>query len=328
MTPDFEMNPAPRMKVPGAAETDLFKPAKSRTVAYLIHGVTGTPAEMKYVGRKLWQSGYDVYIPTLPGHCAKIRDLLRSNEKDWIEHVVKQLSFLRKRYAHVFAAGLSAGALLALKASTRVQLDGIGVFSPTFFYDGWNVPRTRILLDLAIRWFPRPLHYLFFHFDGFPYGIKNPALQARLRAAYNPMNRVLNPFRKGTSPRQYSSEAVGYPVFFLKTLADLDRLYAVLKADLAKVTAPTLVLQASEDDFTSVRNSEFVLSQIASAEKKLVLLDDSYHVITVDRQRDVVAKELQEFIAAHTNPRPATDLSVCTTARLTGCPGEELLSPV
>ncbi len=310
MTHEFETDAISRMKVPGAVETDLFMPAQSRTLSYLIHGVTGTPAEMKYVGRKLWQSGYDVYLPTLPGHCAKIRDLLRSNEKDWVEHVVKQLSFLRTRYANVFAAGLSAGALLALKASTRVRLDGIGVFSPTFFYDGWNVPRTKALLDLAIRWFPRPLHYVFFHSDGFPYGIKNPALQTRLRAAYRPMNRILNAFRKRTSPRNYTSEAVGYPVFFLKTLADLDRLYAVVTADLPKVVAPTLVLQASEDDFTSVKNSQFVLSQIASAEKKLVLLDDSYHVITVDRQRDLVAQELQKFIAAHTNPRPVTDLSI------------------
>jgi carboxylesterase len=310
MTPNFETDAKLPMKVPGAAATDLFMPAKSRTLAYLIHGVTGTPAEMKYVGRKLWQSGYDVYLPTLPGHCAKIRDLLRSNEQDWIEHVVKQLSFLRKRYAYVFAAGLSAGALLALKASTRVRLDGIGVFSPTFFYDGWNVPRTTILLDLAIRWFPRPLHYVFFHFDSFPYGIKHPALQARLRAAYNPMNRLLNAFRKRTSPRRYSSDAVGYPVFFLKTLADLDRLYAVVKADMAKITAPTLVLQASEDDFTSVKNSEFVFSRIASADKRLVLLDDSYHVITVDRQRDRVARELQRFIAGHRNPTPMTGLSI------------------
>ena len=154
---------------------------------------------------------------------------------------------------------------------------------------------------MAIQWFPRPLHYVFFHFDGFPYGIKNPALQARLRAAYGPVNQVLNTFRKRTPSPHYSSNAVGYPVFFLKTLADLDRLYAVVAADLPKIIAPTLILQASEDDFTSVKNSEFVLSRIASADKKLVLLDDSYHVITVDRQRDVVAKELQEFIAAHTN---------------------------
>jgi carboxylesterase len=310
MTHKLETDAMPRMMVPAAAETDIFMPAKSETLVYLIHGITGTPAEMKYVGRKLWQSGYDVYLPTLPGHCAKMRDLLRSNEKDWVEHVVKQLSFLRTCYTHVFAAGLSAGALLALKASTCVRLDGIGVFSPTFFYDGWNVPRTKALLDLAIRWFPWPLHYVFFHFDGFPYGIKNPALQARLRAAYSPMNRVLNAFRKNTPSRHYSSEAVGYPVFFLKTLVDLDRLYAIVTADLPKVIAPMLVLQASEDDFTSVRNSEFVLSQIASAEKTLVLLDDSYHVITVDRQRDLVAQEVQRFIVAHTNPRPAKYLSV------------------
>lgn len=306
----FETNTMPRIEVPGATKTDLFMQAQSRTVVYLIHGVTGTPAEMKYLGRKLWQSGYDVYLPTLPGHCAKIRDLLRSNEKDWIDHVVKQLAFLRARYTHVFAAGLSAGALLALKASAHIRVDGVGVFSPTFFYDGWNVPRTKSLLNVAIRWFPAPLHYVFFHFDGFPYGIKNPALQARLRSAYRPMNWVLQGVRKKTISRRYSSETVGYPVFFLKTLADLDRLFAIVKADLAKVVAPTLVLQATEDDFTSVRNSEFVLSQIASIEKRLVLLDDSYHVITVDRQRDLVAQELQKFITAHTNPIPARDISV------------------
>jgi carboxylesterase len=308
MTQKFATDAMPRMKIPGAAETDLFMGAESRTLAYLIHGVTGTPAEMKYLGRKLWQSGYDVYLPTLPGHCGKIRDLLRSNENDWVEHVVKQLSFLRKRYTHLFAAGLSAGALMALTASTHVRLDGIGVFSPTFFYDGWNVPRTRTLLHMAIQWFPRPLHYVFFHFDGFPYGIKSPALQARLRAAYGPVNQVLNTFRRRTSSPHHSSKAVGYSVFFLKTLADLDRLYAVVAADLPKIIAPTLILQASEDDFTSVRNSEFVLEQIASAEKRLVLLDDSYHVITVDRQRDVVAQELQKFMAAHTNPKSAMDL--------------------
>ena len=38
-------------------------------------------------------------------------------------------------------AGLSAGSLLALEASTIVAVDGVGVLSPTFFYDGWNMPR-------------------------------------------------------------------------------------------------------------------------------------------------------------------------------------------
>jgi hypothetical protein len=54
------------------------------------------------------------------------------------------------------------------------------------------------------------------------------------------------------------------------------------------------------------------------------LLDDRYHVITVDRQRDRAARELQDFIAAHTNPIPTTGVFDRLTMRLTACPGEEL----
>lgn len=98
--------------------------------------------------------------------------------------------------------------------------------------------------------------------------------------------------------RSHSAEAVGYPIFSLKTLADLDRFYEKVKKDLQKVTAPTLILQAQEDDFTSPNNSEFIYDAIGSSEKRLVLLDDCYHVITVDKQRNLVADEMARFIAA------------------------------
>ena len=230
MTHPFESTAALLLRMPAARGSDIFMPARASTLVYLIHGVTGTPAEMKYVGRRLWQQGFDVYLPSLPGHCARVRDLLRSNEKTWLGHVETQLAFARNYYGSVFAAGLSAGALLALQASTLVPLEGVGVLSPTLFYDGWNVPRTQKLLDFGIHWLPAPLHYMFFHFDRFPYGIKNPALQGKLREAYNPFIRArrllqhpLGRFER--KPRSYSAEAVGYPLFFLKTLADLDRLF-------------------------------------------------------------------------------------------------------
>ncbi len=304
MTHPFESTAALLSRMPAAKGSDIFMAARASTLVYLIHGVTGTPAEMKYVGRRLWQEGFDVYLPSLPGHCSRFRDLLRSNEKTWLGHVETQLAFSRKYYDSVFAAGLSAGALLALQASTRVPLEGVGVLSPTLFYDGWNVPRTQKLLDFGIHWLPAPLHYLFFHFDRFPYGIKNPALQGKLREAYNPLIRARRFLQRplgrfGRTPRSYSAEAVGYPLFFLKTLADLDRLYTTVKDNLYRVTAPTLIMQAREDDFTSPKNAAFVYQQISSSDKRLVLLDDCYHVVTVDRQRDVVARELKDFIFSH-----------------------------
>lgn len=293
-------------RMPGARNTDIFMPARSATLVYLIHGVTGTPAEMKYVGRRLWQQGFDIYLPSLPGHCSNFRDLLSSDEKHWLGHVETQLAFARKHYAYLFAAGLSAGALLALQASIHVSLEGVAALSPTLFYDGWNVPRTQKLLDFGIHWLPWPLHYVFFHFDRFPYGIKNPALQAKLRDAYSPLRRakrfLQHPSgRLSRALRAHSPEAVGYPVFFLKTLADLDRLYTMVKGGLDRVTAPTLIMQAREDDFTSPKNAEFIYQRIASSDKTLRLLEDCYHVITVDRQRDRVAAELRDFVLNHSS---------------------------
>ena len=116
--------------------TDLALQTGSRVLVYLIHGVTGTPTEMGYLGRRLARHGWDVYAPTLPGHCTRIRDLLRTCENDWTAHVQARLAFVRERYDYLCVAGLSAGALLALQSSVAANVDGLGVLSPTFIYDG------------------------------------------------------------------------------------------------------------------------------------------------------------------------------------------------
>ncbi|MBI3597761.1 MAG: alpha/beta fold hydrolase [Nitrospirae bacterium] len=302
MKHSFETKESALACMPGARRTDIFMPAQSSTLVYLIHGVTGTPLEMKYLARKLSQKGWDVYLPTLPGHCLKLRDMVRSNEEDWLQHVRTQLDFCRKHYQHLVVGGLSSGALFGLEASTTIPMDGIVVLSPTFFYDGWNAPWTLRLLPFGIKRLPAFLQYLFFHLDGHPYGIKEPALQRRIREAYHPLYRLrafLRRFRSETPQlpqRSNSTEAVGYPIYSLKTLADLDRLYERVKECLSQVTAPTVILQSLEDDYTSPRNAELVYDTIRSSEKKLVLLSDCYHVITIDKKRDVVAAEVSKFI--------------------------------
>ena len=133
-------------------ETDVAINRNSNVLVYLIHGVTGTPVEMSYVAQKLSRKNrWDVYATTLPGHCTRLRDLVQTTEQDWRAHVQRQLSFARDRYEYVFVAGLSAGALLALDASTVVPVDGVGVLSPTFMYDGWNTPWSHAILPLAMR---------------------------------------------------------------------------------------------------------------------------------------------------------------------------------
>ena len=86
----------------------------------------------------------------------------------------------------MYVAGLSAGALLSLEASTMVAVDGVGVMSPTFFYDGWNTPRSHAILPLALKLVPECLQHLLFHLDGPPYGVKDAMIQANIRASYTP----------------------------------------------------------------------------------------------------------------------------------------------
>lgn len=287
----------------GRQPTDLAFQTDSQTLVYLIHGVTGTPVEMGYLGRRLARHGWDVYATTLPGHCTRIRDLLRTSEEDWITHVQAQLAFARERYDRLYVAGLCAGALLALESSLTVNIDGLGVLSPTFIYDGWNIPRIRALLPLVMK--VAPLGYLLFHADGPPFGIKDERIQARKRAAYYPTalmrGWIRNAWARWTNHaadpaiRAPLAASMGYPIFPLKTLSHLDRLSTRVRGRLGEVTTPTAILQAREDDVTGPRNGELVYNGIASIQKLLVLLDDCYHVITVDKQKKAVANHLIKF---------------------------------
>ncbi len=286
-------------------QTDFSLHAGSNVLVYLIHGVTGTPAEMFSLARELAQKNrWDIYATTLPGHCTRLKDLVKTNERDWSEHVRMQLSFARNHYEYVFAAGLSAGALLALDASTVVPVDGVGVLSPTFVYDGWHTPWYYPILPFSMKVVPLALQHLLFHIDGPPFGIKDKELQAAVREAYRPMaifREWMNDWRArrkaipGAALPPSSSASKGYPLFPLRTLTEIDRLIARVRMRLREVTAPTMILQAREDDMTSPRNASIVYDEISSEKKQLVLLDDCYHVITVDKQREAVARSLTTF---------------------------------
>ncbi|MGH7182160.1 MAG: alpha/beta hydrolase [Nitrospiraceae bacterium] len=291
-------------------ETDIGLHTESNVLVYLIHGVTGTPAEMSYLARKLARkNGWDVYVTTLPGHCTRLRDLVKTTEQDWRAHVERQLSFIREQYEYVFVAGLSAGALLALEASTVVSVDGVGVFSPTFVYDGWNTPWSHAILPLAMKGVPLSLQRWVFHLDGPPFGIKDELLQASVRKSYNLMA-ILREWMNEWQARQTaidgqrlpppSAASKGYPIFPLRTLTEIDRLIVRVRSRLHEVTAPTVILQAREDDMTSPRNASFVYDEISSTDKHLVLLDDCYHVITVDKQREAVVENVTAFFQLQT----------------------------
>src|SRR5713101_4272285 len=127
----------------------------------LVHGITGSPSEMKPLVRKLAAQGFSVACPQLAGHCSTLKELKQTRWTDWYKSLERAMERLAEDCDTIFVSGLSMGALLALKlaANHPDRVQAVATLSATFFYDGWNVPplRQRYLLPLLVY---SPLRYL------------------------------------------------------------------------------------------------------------------------------------------------------------------------
>ncbi|KRE88421.1 alpha/beta hydrolase [Frateuria sp. Soil773] len=260
-------------------QTDFFLEGDRRGVL-LIHGLTGTPMEMRLLGKGLNSAGYTVHGMQLAGHCGDVDDLLATGWRDWYASVEQAADAMLEKVDHLFVGGLSMGALLALKlaADRPRQVAGVGVYGATFRYDGWSIPwsaRLSFLLPLLKKiGLGRSRAFL----EQPPYGLRDERLRAQVSAA----------MRSGDST---VAGLLGNP---WHSLADLYQLSAQVRRQLSQVTSPCLVAHASEDDVAHVRNAELVLREV-NAPTELLLLKDSYHMITIDKERRTLIQRSARF---------------------------------
>jgi len=260
-------------------QAEFFLDGDSRGVL-LIHGLTGTPTEMRMLGKGLNKAGFTVHGMQLAGHCGDVDDLLATGWRDWYASVQRAADAMLAKVDTLFVGGLSMGALLALKlaADRPEQVAGVGVYGATFRYDGWSVPWTAnlsFLLPLFKRLgIGRSRAFL----EQPPYGLRDERLREQVSAA----------MRSGDSTM---AGLLGNP---WHSLADLYLLSAQVRRQLRDVTSPCLVAHASNDDIASVRNAELVLREVR-APAEFLLLDDSYHMITIDKQRRTLIDRSARF---------------------------------
>src|SRR5512146_2812306 len=104
------------------AEPFLFP--GSRTGRLLIHGFTGTPKEMRWMGEYLAGRGFSVMGVRLAGHATTPEDMIRAHWTDWVASVEDGYHLLRGIADHVYLIGLSMGGNLSLLLSTRLPVRG------------------------------------------------------------------------------------------------------------------------------------------------------------------------------------------------------------
>ncbi len=258
----------------------------------LLHGLTGAPADLQIVTRHLRQAGYCVVAPMLPGHGVDERELLKTRWRDWLGGAEAELLRLTERGEQAVVGGLSMGAVLALALAIRHpdRVAGVLCFAPTLRYDGWVIPRGSWLLPIGAR-IPLVNRYRFKERP--PYGIKDERLRAK-------MEELLKSGAVAEAGLDYMPG---------RSLAQNLDLIRWTRRRLSRVTAPTLIVHSTHDDITNIRNSERLARSVRGVVRKLYL-EDSYHLVTLDRERNKVAREALAFITDCCSVQPARGGSV------------------
>jgi carboxylesterase len=81
----------------------------------------------------------------------------------------------------------------------------------------------------------------------------------------------------------------------MRSFAHFNQLVALVKPDLDKVRQPALIIHPRDDDMASLKNAQYLQANLGGL-VDTVVLNDSYHMVTLDQQRHVVAERSTEFV--------------------------------
>jgi carboxylesterase len=255
-------------------QTQTIKLAGGDDAVLLLHGLASSPLEMFSLAAALKQRGFSVEVPHLRGFGfgSDVTDY-----EHWLGQVVAVFDRLKREYRSVSVGGLCIGSVLSLALANERprEVCALSLLSTTLFYDGWSIPWYRFLMPL---WFHTPVRHLYTYTESEPYGIKNPEIRAR----------VARSMRKGFSE-------AGAARITMSHVYQASRLSRHVMRNLPQISAPALVMHAIDDETASPKSAEYVMENIGSAIKRKVYLGDSYHMITLDNERDAVAAETGTF---------------------------------
>jgi carboxylesterase len=263
MTPPAEEPPSPEFPV--VDQNEFFFPGEGVS-ALLVHGLSGTPYEMRWLGEQLAAAGIRVRGVRLNGHAGSPEDLGASTYDNWYESVVQGLEDLRRYGDPNVVVGLSAGAVLAarLAVDQGEAIAGVAMLAPAFFLS-WTVT---VALG-AVRKLGKLASHLYLHNDS------GSDIHDAAARRIHPTARLL-------------------PLSAPINLLDLSKM---VRRRLERVTQPALLIYSRQDHTCPMgRNRSFVTRHLGTAERREVVLEESYHVITVDNEKHQVAAEVRTFV--------------------------------
>jgi len=243
-----------------------FEIGNAKRGVLLLHGFTGTPKDMRYIAEYLAGKGFTVSVPLLPGHASDPEDLKKFGWEEWIKTAEYSWESLVKKCPSSAIAGLSMGALLALHIGAHWKnVMAIACLATPLVLAGWQ----RRLVAPILRFSPWKDFY------------------------YN---------KRGGSDVKDEKAKAEFPSYTrvpFKGVLSLMAVVEIVRNELNKVTAPLLLVHSENDHTAPVKNVELVKRLVSSTSMEAVILKDSFHVMTIDVEKEKVAKETAGFFMRH-----------------------------
>jgi carboxylesterase len=246
--------------------TEPFFFPGGRTGILLIHGFTGTPKEMRWMGEYLNRElGFTCLGVRLTGHATRPKDMVRSRWTDWTASVEDGYNLLRGATDSVYLVGLSMGGALSLLMATRFAPHVKGVVTISAPYE---------MAD------------------------EHPAWQIQLFSYF----KTYLPKSKETPDsswfdKESFKEHISYPLNPIRSAAELKILLGKMRAALPKVTVPVCLIHSKDDGYVLPENMEQLYAGLVNVSDKTKLyITGSGHVVTRDAARHQVFEFARDFI--------------------------------
>ncbi|GAA2234302.1 alpha/beta fold hydrolase [Streptomyces amakusaensis] len=223
----------------------------------LCHGFTGSPQSLRPWAEYLAERGLTVSLPLLPGHGTRWQDMQLTGWQDWYAEVDRELRELLARCSQVFVFGLSMGGALTLRLAAKHG----------------DAVRGIVVVNPANK-----VHGVA--------SVALPVLRHFVRTAPGLAHDIARP---GTTE-------VGYERVPVRAAHSLRNFLRLVDSELPQVTQPMVLLHSPEDHVVPPSDSARILGRVSSTDVKEVLLEQSYHVATLDHDAERIFEESHAFV--------------------------------
>ncbi|WP_025898329.1 alpha/beta hydrolase [Sneathiella glossodoripedis] len=225
----------------------------------VIHGFTGSTQSMRYLGEELNnQFGFGTLGPCLAGHGTSPDDMETTGYLDWLSSAETALQELASLGKPVFVTGLSMGGMLTLHLAQKYP---------------------DIISGIA------PINAVAGEHDG---------SLAELIVDVDAPSRIPG---IGSDIKAPDVTELAYPEVPVKCLRDVYLAQAAIGDLLHKITCPVLVIQSRDDHVVHPTNAQRIVRKVSSSDVRLLWLDNSYHVATLDNDKDLIVESIGKFFS-------------------------------